>query len=453
MLPPPGSNAPALLALGHWLVDPLGSLDYGVRTFGDVYAVNNPLFGREVVVSHPELVRQIFIGDPDVYRAGEANAALGLIVGDRSVLLLDGARHHRERRLLTPSFHGERMTAFAATMRRAADRVIAGLPRGRPVATLRRMQDLTFEIILETVFGAGAGGDAKVDRLGSALRDLLDRVQSPLGMLWLFPFAQRDLGPLTGWAALARSLAAANAAIYDVISAARAKPRGADVLSMLLGAVDEDGEPMSDQELRDELVTLLLAGHETTATALAWALAEIPRHPEVVQRIEDEIAASDGSAAASMPFLDATIQEVLRVHPIVPLVGRRVSTDVKLRGYDVRAGTFVVINVTGVHHHPDAWTDPAEFSPARFVGKRPDPYAWLPFGGGARRCIGYAFALMETRVVLAACFAKLTFTCQPKPERVRLRGLFFGPSRQGEVEVGDRRVAERPRAAHAPCAT
>jgi cytochrome P450 len=289
------------------------------------------------------------------------------------------------------------------------------------------------------------GSDAFKEREGQHLRDrllaLVEKAQSPTGMLWLLPAFQRDLGPLTGWAKLKRLIAAADESLYGIIADARAAAANAsgskrtDILSLLLSAVDEEGQPMSDQELRDELITLLLAGHETTATALAWAIEMIVRRPEVQSRIQEEIAANPGE----MPYLDATIKEVLRMRPLTPLVARRVAAPVMLRDYEIPAGTYVVIAVPNVHNHPDFWEDPVEFRPERFLGKKPDPYAWLPFGGGARRCIGMAFALFEMRIVLATMLSRLKLRLPKEPAKVVLRSFLFAPEGGTKVVVEERR--------------
>jgi cytochrome P450 len=368
------------------------------------------------------------------------------VVGDRSVLLLDGREHHRRRKLLAPPFNGERLAGYAAVIREVAEREVDAYPVGELFSILPSMQRITFDVILETVFGVREG--PSLDALRAGLRSLLEKAQSPLGMLWLLPAFQIDLGPLTGWAALKRAIAEADEAIYPIIAEARAAsaegPRRGDILSMLMAAVDEEGRPMSDQELRDELITLLLAGHETTATALAWAVDDIARRPEVLGKILAEIRAAP--PGGPLPYLDATIKEVLRMRPLAPNIVRRVTAPIKMREYDIPAGTYVVICAYNVQHNPAVWDAPEEFRPERFLDKRPDPYAWLPFGGGARRCIGQALALLEMRVVLATLLPRVRLRVSDQPAKVTLRSFLFAPEGGTKVVV-EERVAETALAA------
>jgi cytochrome P450 len=423
------------------------------RRWGDLYAVNNPLFGREVVVNHPEHVRQVFTGDPDVFYGGAANFALMPVVGDLSVIVLDGRPHHRMRKLLVPAFTGERLAGYATVMHATTERVTKAWPVGKPLSVLPSMQRLTFDVILHTIFGVHEGEG--MDRLRAALLALVERAQSPLGMLWLLPAFQKDLGPFTGWAALKRAIAAADEAIYAVIAAARAE-RGAgearrDVLAALLGARDDEGSPMSDRELRDQLMTLLLAGHETTAISLAWAVDEIARRPAVLAKIRAEARAADGPGN-ELPYLDAFIKEVLRLHPVAPLLARRLNAPITLGGYEIAAGTFLVLNAHTVQRHPQVWKDPEAFVPERFLGDKPDPYAWIPFGGGARRCIGMSFALFEMRVVLATMFAGLRIAPHGEPAKLTLRSFFYAPKGGARIVVEAERAfaSERPDHVAAP---
>ena len=441
---PSGPSTPAVFALLRWMMRPTETFEAGFREYGDLYSVKNPLYGTEVIVANPELIKQIFTGDPDVFHGGEANRPLRAVVGERSVLLLDGREHHRERKLLMPPFHGERLAVYADVMRSITERVIATWPLGERFSLLPSMQRITFDVILETIFGVHEG--AEVEALRVRLITLMDKAQSPLGMLWLLPALQRDLGPLTGWASMKRLIHAADEVIYSIIARARAaaadavEPRRSDVLSMLLAAVDEQGQPMTDEELRDELITLLLAGHETTATALCWAVEEIVRRPEVLGRILAEVrsAPADRAHRAQLPYLDAVIKEVLRLRPLTSLIARRLTAPITLREHEIPAGTYVLPCVYLAHRHPDYWDKPGEFLPERFLDKKPDPYAWIPFGGGARRCIGMAFALLEMRVVLATLLPLVQLRLPDRPAKVTLRSFLFAPSGGPRVVVEER---------------
>jgi cytochrome P450 len=453
--PVPGPRLPGALALLSWMAAPEKTFRDGFREHGDLYAVNNPLYGREVILNHPELIKQVFTGDPAVYHGGAANFALVPVVGDLSVIALDGPGHHRVRKLLLPAFTGERLAAYAPIMAEATRRATADWLAGTYLRVLPSMQRVTFDVILYTIFGVHDG--AQMEELRARLLVLVERAQSPLGMLWLLPALQKDLGPLIGWGALKRGIAAADASIYSIVAAARAAHRSTmgvspspqrseqahrarDVLSALLDVTDEEGRPLSDRELRDQLMTLLLAGHETTAVSLAWAVDEIVRRPEVLRRILQEIKGSPAGPGEPLPYLDATIKEVLRLHPVTPLLARRLTEPVTLRGYEVPAGTYLVLNAFIAQRHPDYWEDPDAFRPERFLdeGRKVDPYAWIPFGGGARRCIGMSFALLEMRVVLATLFSTLRLSPAGEPPTLTLRSFLFAPKDGARVVLEGR---------------
>jgi cytochrome P450 len=425
---------------------PAESMEEDFLEYGDLYTINNPVYGREVVVSDPELLKAIFTGDPDVFHGGEPNQTLRPLLGDRSVLVLDGPAHHRERKLLMPPFHGDRLGAYADVMREATVRAVDGWPRGELFSLLPSMQSITFDVVMRTVFGARQGPE--LETLRARLLAVVERAQSPLGMLLLVPALQRDLGPLTSWASFQREMRAADECIYALIGRARAArastsagavPTGEarpDVLSLLLAAVDDAGEGMTDAQLRDELLTLLIAGYETTATALCWAIEEILPRPDVLARILDEVAQPGGASL----YLDATIKEVLRLRPLVPLLVRKVTAPIALREYRIPAGTVLVPCVYLAQRHPAYWYAPGEFRPERFLAGKPHPFAWVPFGGGARRCIGMAFALYEMRVVLATLLPRASLRLTDGPAKVTLRSFIFAPS------AGTRVVATAPRA-------
>jgi cytochrome P450 len=433
---PPGPRTPGLLEILLWTRDPEGTFAAHFRDYGDIYSLNNPLLGREslfgglskrVFVSHPALIKTVMTAEP--FRGGEASSPLGFLLGPRSVIVLDGEEHHRQRKLLMPPFVGDRLALYAREMRRITEETLRALPVGKAIPILPALQRITFDVILKTVFGACEGKE--IASIRTPLLWLVDKVQSPLGMLpgmlRAMPAVRKNLGPLTGEAAIQRSVQQADAAIYALITSARTRGTGGDdVLSMLLSARDEQGRAMTDAELRDELVTLLLAGHETTATALAWAVDEIGHRPEIERLVRDEVAgARDGKPA---PFTDATLKEVLRLHPIVPLIVRRLAAPYTLGGYELPKGTLVIACPYDAQRHPAYWEAPTEFRPARFLDAKPDPYAWLPFGAGSRRCIGMAFALFEARIVLATLLAERTLVLPAPPARVTLRSFFFAPS-------------------------
>lgn len=447
---PPGPTSSATVQTLRFLAMPEASQRATAQRYGDIYTVRNLIFGNEVMVSEPELIKQVFTGDPDVFYAGEANAGLGALVGERSLLLLDGPAHLRERRRMMPPFHGERMQAYAAAMFESTEQVISTWRAGEALSLHGPMQRITLEIILRTVFGLAEG--ARRDDLRDRLASLMNRIQSPLGILMLNPALQRDLGPFTPWAAFVRERAAVDAILYAEIAqrrAALASPEGKrkdDVLSLLLEVKDEEGQGMTDEELHDELMTLLTAGHETTATALCWAFEQILLHPQVLARIVAELAevAPDKriqpEQLARLEYLDATIKEALRLRPVIPVVARKTKAKVVLGGYEIPPGTMIVPSVYSTHRRADLYPEPDAFKPERFLGKKPDPYAWLPFGGGVRRCLGMPFALYEMKIVLATVLRTVKLRLKkPVPLRVVLRSFVFAPAGGTPVIIEGRR--------------
>lgn len=449
---PPGSKLPAIAQQAMFMTRPVYFVERARRIWGDIYTIHSPIFGHEIVVTRPETIRTVLRGDPEVFRGGEANSALSVLVGPQSVLILDGKRHRRERQLLMPPFHGDRMRSYSRTIRDQTWRAMASWTRGEVVSLQPHMQRITLEVILRTVFGMEESPELVA--LRDALKVMLEGPTSAIGMLPLIPALQRDLGPLWPWDRFKRMLEKTDAMIYAQI--AEARRRGGegreDILSLLLSARDEAGQPMSDPELRDELVTLLTAGHETTALALAWAFEQILLHPEVLARLLDELdevvgaEALDEDHCGRLPFLDATIRESLRVRPIIPFFARKLSQPTTIQGYDIPAGDMVVPCSWLVHRDPDVYPEPARFRPERFLDKRPDPYAWIPFGGGGRRCIGMAFALHEMKVVIASVLTKLRIRLAvERPSPVKLRGFAFAP--KGGTRVVPLSSARRARAA------
>jgi len=408
------------------------------RRYGDCFTLQLPFFPPEVFFSHPDAIKEIFTGDPDQLLAGQANAPLlGPLVGAGSLLLLDGPRHLRERRLMLPPFHGERMQAYGETMRAIATASIDRWPLGRPISMHQQMVDITFDVILRTVLGFEEGEN--VARLRAALGRLIRLGQNPV-----WAWFQVNLSALTRRGRLTRLKALVDQLIFAEIAARRAAPSArSDVVSLLMEARYEDGSAMSDQDLRDEMITLLAAGHETTATALAWAIYHILRHPEVTERLCDELRSAAGGAPepAKLEYLDATIKESLRLTPVIPAVGRVLATPMRIGGRDLPAGVEVVPCVYLTHRRPDVWSKPEQFRPERFLGARPHPYAFVPFGGGVRRCIGMSFALYEMKIVLSEVFSRVAMKLRPGYRaRIRTRTITFTPSAGVPVIIESKRA-------------
>jgi cytochrome P450 len=444
---PAGPRQLPLVNMVRFFYAPLPMLDALAARYGTVFSLRLPRRREPMVFfAEPAAVRDLWTGDPEVLRAGEAAEILRAVLGENSLLLLDGERHLRERRLLLPPFHGERMRAYGDVMRDATLHAIADWPIGRAFPVHPSMQAITLEVIMRAIFGV-----EQEDKL-APLRDALVR-WTTLGttrlgnaLLLLTPpsqaarirnLATRGWGRLLPWASLTRAQLDTDARVRELIVARR---RGGttgrqDVLSMLIDARDEHGGAMTDDELHDEMLTLLVAGHETTATTLAWTLHYLVQHPAHLARVAAEVreVVGDGPVRPDdgerLVWLDAAIKETLRLMPIVPLIGRVLARPTRIGGVDLPAGVAVAGAIYLVHRRADLWPEPKRWDPARFVGKKPDPTHYFPFGGGTRRCLGMAFASYEMKIVLATVLAQLDLEAAPD-HRVRLvrRAITVAPS-------------------------
>jgi len=366
--------------------------------YGDMFTIRIAHEGTWVFVSDPEAIKQVFTGDPRLLHAGEANLVLLPVLGEHSVLLLDEPEHMAQRKLMLPPFHGKRMQAYREVMARAAQEEIDRWPTDRPVRMRPRMQAVTLEVILRTVFGVDEGDKLTSlrDELRSTLSILSDRRRA-LFLVLLGPKRIRRYPPFR------RLMEGVDRLLYPVIQARREAADLADrndILSMLLQAGTEFGQPMSDRELRDELMTLLVAGHETTATGLSWAIELLARHPEEFSRLEDSVAAGDDT------YLDAVIKETLRLRPVIALVLRKLVEPMEIGGRLLPAGVSVAPSIYLVHRNPEIYPEPEHFRPERFIEQPAGTYTWIPFGGGVRRCLGGAFAEFEMSVVLRELVAR-----------------------------------------------
>jgi cytochrome P450 len=396
------------------------------RRFGPMFTLEIAYEGRWVVVADPDLIKQVFTGDPKVFHAGEGNDILRPLLGEHSLLTLDEAPHMSQRKLLLPPFHGRRMAGYEATMREIAAREIESWPTGVPYRLRPRMQAITLEIIIETVFGVHGG--AGLDDLRDALRRFLDMLTDPrflVPMLTLGPDRIRSFPPFR------RRVDRVARLILAEIAARRAASNLAerdDILSLMVAARHEDGSPMSDAEIHDELLTLLVAGHETTATALSWAVERLIRHPDKLARLREEVGAGEEA------YLTATIQETLRLRPVIVIVLRRLTEAIELGGYELPAGVNVVPSIHLVHRDPTIYPEPDAFRPERFLADPPGTYTWIPFGGGVRRCLGAAFAQQEMAIVLRELVSRRTIRpTEPAAERPFRRAITETPRRNAEV--------------------
>ncbi|MFL5873420.1 MAG: cytochrome P450 [Solirubrobacterales bacterium] len=423
---PPGPRMPRAMQTAIWSRQAQWFLDQGRARFGPMFSIKIAYEGDWVVLADPELVKQVFTGDPKVFHAGEGNQILRPILGDNSVLVLDEKPHLSQRKLLLPPFHGERMQAYGEKMTEIAAREIESWPTGIPYKLRPRMQAITLEIIIETVFGVHDG--ARMEALREALRDFLDLTTNPRLLLPVLLVGPERVKLIPAFRRRVQR-------VDELIAREIGERRGAedlaerdDVLSLMLQACHEDGSPMTDTEIRDELLTLLVAGHETTATALSWAMERLTRHPEKLERLRAEVA--EGQDA----YLTATIQETLRLRPVISIVVRRLTEAVALGGYELPAGAGVTPCIHLLHRDPQIYPDPDRFLPERFLDNPPGTYTWIPFGGGVRRCLGAAFAQFEMAVVLRELVRRHDILpANPASERNYRRAITETPRHDAEV--------------------
>jgi cytochrome P450 len=397
--------------------------------YGDMFALRIAYEGTWVMLADPAAIKQVFTGDPKVFHAGEGNQILEPVLGKSSVLVLDEKPHMSQRKLLLPPFHGTRMQGYEQTMSEIAEREIETWPTGTPYQLRPRMQAMTLEIILQTVFGVRGG--ERMGELRAALREFLDLTTNPqilLPLLLLGPSRVRKFPPFR------RRVDRVDELIYREIAERRRAEdveQRDDVLSMLIAARHEDGSPMRDEEMRDELLTLLVAGHETTATSLSWAIERLSRNPAKLERLRAEVL------EGREEYLTATIQETLRLRPVISIVIRKLTEAVEIGGYELPAGVSVAPCVYLAHRNPEVYPEPQRFLPERFLDNPPGTYTWIPFGGGVRRCLGASFAQFEMAVVLRELVKRHQIRpANPKPERVFRRAITETPRHNAEVILG-----------------
>jgi cytochrome P450 len=426
---PPGPRSPAVVNSLRFAYRPLAVLREWRRRFGDVFTVRFLGFGAGVYVADPKAIRELFTGDQSDLRAGEANSFMEPVLGANSVLVLDGLEHLRQRKLLLPPFQGSRVAAFREVIRDVAEREIAGWRPGGELVLRERMRVLTFEVICRAVFGVTQ--PERVERLRQPLMAVVD--SSPLFMV--SRAARADLGPLSPGGRFVRRLRAADAVLHEEIERRRSEPdlgERSDVLSLLLRARDEHGEAMTSTELRDELFTMLAAGHETTATGLAFAFELLLRNPAVLARLREELEAGEDDA-----FLDAVVKETLRLRPVLDAAERTLTVPRTVAGWELPAGVRVYPGIALVHMREDLYPRAREFRPERFLEEGAESYSWLPFGGGIRRCIGAALAQAEMAEVLRIAVPAVELRpLRERPDPVVLRGITLAPRYGVRVAVG-----------------
>ena len=447
---PNGPKSPALLQLLQWVIDPLGYLETNAKQYGDMFTANMTGFPPFVIISHPQAVREIFNADAKQFDAGRTNNILGAILGDRSVVMLDGDRHRRERKLLMPPFHGERLQTYSQKICQIAQNIAKKWQQNEPFVMRQSMQKLTLEVIIQVVFGLSEG--ERYRQLKPLVSEMLDSISSPFQASFMFlKFLQKPWIPGSPWRKMKQQSANIDQLLQAEINERRTHPDslGDDILSLMMQTTDEAGKPMSDQELKDELMTLLVAGHETTATALAWAFYWVHHLPEVKETLLAELQQCGENpnpmTVAKLPYLTAVCQETLRIYPVGLLTfGRMTNTSITIMGQQFDPDIMLAPCIYLTHHREDLYPNPKEFKPERFLNHQYSAAEFYPFGGGNRLCIGYALAQLEMKLVLATILAnyqlRLTEDQVVKPQR---RGFTLAPNNGVRMMMEKQRVPQK----------
>ncbi len=430
---PNGPKTPPWLQTLQWIFRPLESLDARARDYGDTYRALGRQMPPLLYFSSPDALEAIFTAKPDQVSSAEGNQILEPLLGENALILLDGKRHQRQRQLLMPPFHGDRMRSYGSLIQDITQQVSRQWVPGQPFVVRSAMQEISLRVILSTVFGLHEG--KRYEQLRQVLVEMLEAFGSATGfMLLYYRILQKDWGAWSPWGRFLRQKQQIKQLLTEEIDDRRAHPDPdrTDILALLLAARDETGEPMSDAELRDELMTLLFAGHETTASALAWALYWIAQLPDVRSKLRAELDRlspdADPMTIARLPYLSAICQETLRLYPIaINAFPRIVKQPMTLMGYSLEPGTILLPSIYLAHQRPDVYPNPKQFRPERFLEQQFSPYEYLPFGGGDRRCIGSAFALFEMKLVLVTLSQFDLALVSRKPIKPVRRGLMIAP--------------------------
>jgi unspecific monooxygenase len=430
----------------QWIADPVSYMEKAAQQYPDIFSAG--IFGGQhlIFVNHPQAIQDILTSDRKRFIApGEANRILSPLIGDYSVIMLDGDRHKRRRQLLMPSFHGERMRAYGDLIGQLTEKVMNKLPIAQPLSARSAMQEISLQVILEAVFGVCEG--ERFEHLKSSITAMCELFHSPLSASFLFfPWMQRDWGAWMPWGKFVRDRAEIDKLLYAEIADRRQQDDRdrVDILSLLMAARYENGESMSDPELRDELMTLLFAGHETTATAMAWALYWVHHLPKVRNKLLQEIDSlgsnPDPMSIVRLPYLNAVCNETLRLYPVAMLTFTRIVNEpLELLGHSLQPGANVVGCIYLLHHREDLYPDSHQFKPERFLERQFSPFEFMPFGGGSRRCIGEALALFEMKLVLATILSRYQLAlADGQAEVPRRRGVTLAPSRGVKIQIVSR---------------
>jgi cytochrome P450 len=436
----------------QWIADPLSFQDKYSQLYGDIFTVRLSGLGSLVVIGNPQMIQEIFNRDAKQFDVGRGNALAEPLIGQNSLMLLDGDRHRRERKLLMPPFHGERLHTYAKQICLIADQVASQWQVNQLFVARTAMQKISLEVILQVVFGISTG--ERYQQLKPLLTDWLDMTDSPLRSSMLFlRFLQRDWGAWTPWGRMKQRQRQVHQLLQAEIEERRqtGNQGRTDVLSLMMAARDENGQEMTDEELRDELLSILFAGHETTATTLAWALYQIHRLPQVREKLVQELDSVGETATpmqiAQLPYLTAVCQETLRMYPVLPVIFPRITkSPMTIAGYSFDAETTLLPSIYLVHMREDLYPEARQFKPERFFERQYSPSEYLPFGGGSRRCLGYALAQLEMKLVLARVLSQYELAlAETKPVKLQRRGFTLAPA--GGIRMmmtGKRRAMSKP---------
>ncbi|MEM6838764.1 MAG: cytochrome P450 [Cyanobacteria bacterium P01_C01_bin.120] len=449
-IPAPPTNP--YLQLVNWIFRPLDYMEVNYRKYGDLFFARWGLLDW-ILVSHPQAIKTMFNKDTSSVMSapGDANAVLKPLLGENSIIMLNGQQHRARRKLIMPPFHGERLKVYADLIYQITLEAMASLQQGQGLRARELTQKITMRVILQAVFGLHEGD--RYRRLEYLLAERLDMVSRPLAStVVFFPRLQKDYGGWSPGAKLARLSQEIDDLLYAEIRDRRAAVDASrsDILSLLIMTRDEAGEGLSDVELRDELMTLLVAGHETTATAIAWALYWVHHQPDILAKIRDEIAAAHASnepmALTKLPYLEATCNETLRIYPVAMLTfPRLVHEPLELLGHPIAPGTLLAGSIYLLHHREDLYPQSHEFRPERFLERQYAAYEFMPFGGGARRCIGYALAMYELKIILGTLLSNFEFAlASDRPAIPERRGVTLGMKGGGEMVFHGQRSAAVP---------
>jgi cytochrome P450 family 135 len=428
---PPGPRQPGWAQTYQWMFRPIELMERCRRRYGSIFTLRLGPSQDVIMVADPSLAKEVMTGDPAVFRAGDTNGLFRPVVGSNSILLLDGEAHLRQRRILLPGMGAKHGAQFAEQVREIAQRRIATWKPGQKIRLQDEMEAISFASIMRVVFGEDpANAHAELQTL---IPEMMDRCDSPFTLL---PWFRRELAGGSPYARLMSVLDKIDALIFETIAERRMDPITQfrdDTLSLLLRAQHDDGSPLSDREVRDEVLTMIMAGYETTTSAGAWTLERLLRSPGRLLRLKDEVE-SGGQGT----YMEAVIKEALRVRPVVPVIARRLSAPVQLGGWTIAAGTTLMVSIYLVHTDEETYSDPYEFKPERFIGGVPDGAAWIPFGGGVRRCIGATFAELELKTVLTEVLGSTNLRpASPHAEGFSRKRFTLAPERGSAAVVED----------------